>query len=222
LNATREGKALPDRYTQQQHVGDCTGVFDVALWSELQELLMTLLRSQIAPSTATAYAAHERYFLHFLARLYGASRDMDTAVCHMRMQLRDPSAHVIASYVAYLARPDPGTNVRRAAYTTIKQYLKGVAHLLKQYNEAGVLSDMFLVQVALQAARRTNGVPSKPKAPITPDVLQFFVASLSRSTSAGAAMRAAMLICFFAMLRKCCVCADRTQPSLQLYGPAAR
>jgi hypothetical protein len=175
-----------------------------------------MLQSHIAPSTATAYAAHERYFLHFLARLYGARGDMDAAVRHMRAQLRDPSAHIIASYVAYLAQPN-AAGVRRT-YRTIKQYLKGVTHLLCQYNNAGVLSDMYLVQIALQAARRTNGVQPKPKAPITPDVLQFFVSSLSRSTSAGAAMRAAMIICFFAMLRKCSVCADRTQPLSSFTG----
>jgi hypothetical protein len=62
----------------------------------------------------------------------------------------------------------------------------------------------------------------KPKAPITYDVAAVLFSCHPAPVDPGwhAAMRA-MIICFFAMLRKCSVCADRTA-AVQLHGAAAR
>jgi hypothetical protein len=175
----------------------------------LQPEVLQLARSHIAISTQTAYAKGERYFLRFLGILYGADVDVQAATVRIAQQLAAPEDRVLSAYAAFLARPDASTQ-ERPPYSTIKQYFKGVTYCLRMRGHVAPLADMPLLHLVLHGARRENGRESRPKSPITPDMLVFFLANLNRDTSSGATVAAAMLTCFFAMLRKGSVCADRS------------
>ena len=177
---------------------------------------MRLARNHIAASTASAYAGSERYFLRFLAILYGVDADRPRATRLVLAQLHAPEDAVLAAYVAFLARPSatgPGPS-----YRTIKQYLKGVSYCLRMYGHASPLAALPVLSMVLQGARRANGVQPRPKSPITPDMLHFFVNALLCTESGGATLRAAMLVCFIGLLRKCFVFADRSQPLSSFAG----
>lgn len=189
----------------------------MALWRTLQPQLQKLVRQHVADSTASQYAASELYYLRFLAVLYGASANYAVAAERVLEQLARPSDGILALYVAYLAQAHPTTG-HRTAFSTIRQYMKGVGYCLRMYGHSGILASMPTTRMALQGARRHNSTPSRAKAPITPEMLTYFLSSLSRSHSAGATMAAAMVICFFAMLRKCAVCVDRAQPASSFSG----
>lgn len=189
----------------------------VELFQSLQPVLMELARCHLAPSTADGYAASERYFLRFLAAMYGARHDAALATQRVLLQLAAPQDEMLALYAAFLARPDPVTGVR-TAYRSVKQYFKGVAHCLRMHGHRPPLTAMPLLQLALRGARRCNSAPPAPKAPITPDMLLRFMRELRGRSSTSATVAAAMLVCYFAMLRKSSVCADAMQPLSSFTG----
>lgn len=77
--------------------------------------------------------------------------------------------------------------------------------------------------VAIAEILRVKGQQPRPKTPITPDMLAFFVSCLSSASSIiSVTLCAAMLICLFAMLRKSAVRADHSQPLSYFSGPAQR
>ena len=179
---------------------------------------MTALAScHIAASTADSYSKGTRYFLRFLAILYGADVCYASARRLVLIFLAAPDNVVLASYAAFLARPNARTGAR-PTYHAIKQYFKGVSFCLRMYGHASPLLDMGLTRMVLAGARRMNGSQPTRKTPITPDMLAFFVSNLAVATSHGATMRAAMLVCFFAMLRKSSVCGDRYSPLSSFAG----
>jgi hypothetical protein len=189
----------------------------IALADSLQLELRALARCHLAPSTELGYRQSEIYYLRFLAAMFGARDDAAAAAQRIIMELRDPQDSLLALYAAFHSRPDPVSGVR-TGYTSIKQYFKGVAHCLRMHGCRTPLAAFPLLQIALSGARRTNSVTPRPKTPITPDMLLRFVQELSGRGSTSATMVAAMLVCFFAMLRKSSVCADAMQPLSSFSG----
>ena len=101
----------------------------------------------------------------------------------------------IARYIAYLA------TVCKLKYSTIVNYVSAVNTLHRfSGSKFYVAQDAFLVQATLKGFRRQLGDSPRRKLPLTPDMLHRIISICDPWEDSG--FIAAMLVGFFAMLRK--------------------
>ena len=100
----------------------------------------------------------------------------------------------IARYIAYLA------TVCKLKYSTIVNYVSAVNTLHRFSGSNYVAQDAFLVQATLKGFRRQLGDSPRRKLPLTPDMLHRIISICDPLEDSG--FIAAMLVGFFAMLRK--------------------
>ena len=146
----------------------------------LQKEVQLYQSSCWASSTKASYATHRRAYLLFCqkANLTPVPASTDT-LCY---------------YAAYLAR--------KLRHSSIKQYLNIIRILHLEWGFPNPTQDNFLLQSTMRGIRRRLGDAVHRKAPVTPDMLLFYIRSLDLDKPLHAAMWAAALLMFFALLRK--------------------
>lgn len=149
---------------------------------------MAFLSKDIAPSTLGTYTDALKYAVRFLLA-FG-----------LIAYLFVPNEWVVCWMAAFFARS--------VGYKSVCNYLKGYKYFLKVNGfDLSVWSKWVLLPRVLQGIRRAKGDQSNPKQPITPAMLLTIV----RILPAGhkfLAVWVAMLVGFFAFLRKSHLCTD--------------
>lgn len=106
-----------------------------------------------------------------------------------------PVSHVnIARYVAYLAH--------RLSFNSIRQYLNIIRLLHLEGGLPNPLEDSWYIKSLMQGCKRVLGQTSRPKLPITLDLLKQLFHCLDLSRPFDLAFWAACLVAFFSFLRK--------------------
>lgn len=142
----------------------------------------------LAASTLGAYADALKYVVRFLLA-YG-----------LLAYLWCPNEWVVCWMAAFFARS--------AGYKTVCNYLKGYKYWLKTNGwDVGVWQKWVLLPRVLQGIRRVKGDGAKPKQAITPEILLAIVRILPAGDK-FLAVWVAMLVGFFAFLRKSHLCVE--------------
>ena len=140
------------------------------------------------PSTLGTYTDALKYVIHFVLA-YG-----------LFSFLYQPSEWVVIWMAAFFARS--------VGYKTVVNYLKGYKYFLKISGfDLAVWHKWVLLPRVLQGIRRIKGDKSNPKQPITPEILLAIVRILLAGQK-FLAVWVAMLIGFFAFLRKSHLCVE--------------
>ncbi len=119
------------------------------------------------------------------------------------------SSDTICRYIIHLSNS-------LTSYQSIKNYLHGVAVLHKCYGIPVEVMSSFDVKLVLQSVKRQLCKSPNSKLPIQPDMLLQFRKVLNLSSPLQASLWAAILIGFFAFLRK----ANIVPPSAASFHPA--
>lgn len=155
---------------------------------ELHDEVVGFLKKDLAGSTLGQYAASVKYVVRLLLML------------GLLQFLWQPPELLVCWVVAFFARS--------ASYASVVQYLKGWKYFLgvsgwdvSQWREWAVLPRV------LRGIKREKGASSLPKQAITPEVLLKCLHHL-HTGGESLALWCAMLIGFYAFLRKCHLCVD--------------
>lgn len=109
------------------------------------------------------------------------------------------STEQVCVYIAYLAKT--------CKYSSIRQYLSALNNLLRSMSYPPIDYSSYQIQTCLKGALRTLGGEAKIAKPLLPSELVLIFECLSNSRGHNA-FRAAMLVCFRALLRKCQITAS--------------
>jgi hypothetical protein len=152
----------------------------------LHEETLAFMAQDLNPSTLGTYTEALKYVIRFLLA-FGLFNF-----------LFQPSEWVVCWMAAFFARS--------VAYKTVVNYLKGYKYFLKISGfELAVWHKWVLLPRVLQGIRRVKGDKSNPKQPITPEILLAIIRILPAGQK-FLAVWVAMLIGFFAFLRKSHLC----------------
>lgn len=100
----------------------------------------------------------------------------------------------LACYAAYLAN--------RLSYSSIRQYLNIVRILHEEAGYTSPLANSWILSSLFKGIRRTLGDCTKPKLPITVDILKRLFLTIDFSSELDVCFWCACLIAFFSFLRK--------------------
>lgn len=90
---------------------------------------------------------------------------------------------------------------RRLSFSSIRNYLSGLNNHLKDLGHAPINYENYSIKKIMMGIRRVKGDLKKQAAPLLPENLLRLFSKLTKSY-AHTAVRAAMLVCFRALLRK--------------------
>jgi hypothetical protein len=156
----------------------------------LHEECCVFLANDLNPSTHATYTEHLKYMIRFLLAF---------GLAHF---LWCPDEMVVCWAAAFFART--------VAHKTVVNYLKGYKHYLRVAGwDVSKWHAWQVLPRVLRGIKRLKGDASHPKLPITPDILLRMVRVLPAGQS-HLAIWVAMLVGFFAFLRKSHLCVDGT------------
>ena len=134
----------------------------------------------IAPSTAKAYSSAQKIFLEFCSRL--------------GLTPLPASEETLILFVAELAQA--------RSHATIRSYLSGVRHLHVIHGHANPLHNTLRLDLVLKGVLRTKQKQSRPRLPVTPQILRVIRRSLEANPGFDSTMLwAACCTAFFGFLR---------------------
>ena len=155
-----------------------------------------LLRHGLANSTTKTYSSAQQIFLEFCARL--------------QFSPLPASEETLILFVAELAQS--------RAHSTIKSYLSAVRHLQVIHGLGNPLKGTLRLELVLRGIQRTRPKCTRPRLPITPQILRIIKNSLDSSPSFDSTMLwAACSMAFFGFMR----CAEFTTSSTTSFDSRA-
>lgn len=151
-----------------------------------------------AASTQSTYFKHIVYFIRWLI------------VVELLDHLEAPPEYILVLYCTFLARS--------VQYRTVKHYLKGMMAWYKVRGRPIVLGEMIQLHHVLLGMRREQSAEVQKKRPILPWMLDRWVFMLDPLDPEQGAIAMAMLLAFFALLRKSSLCYDSDSPMSTFQG----
>ena len=154
------------------------------LVQELDSEVASWLSQCYAASTKTTYASHRQAYLNFC---------LSTGCTPVPATTTN-----ICRFVAFLGRSK--------SYNSVKQYLNIVRVIHLELNLPNPLLANYMVKSVLQGMRRVKGDAQLQKEPFSPEILLRIRSCLQLHSVADAQFWAALLACFFGLMRVGSVC----------------